>query len=135
VVRSVLLEEMGLGPGEVTVIGVWIDMLPSDGRKAAEKSTSIYEPFPHVLQFHDPGRIIGSAVAESIGAPGRIAWDMYLLYGAEAMWKRTAPKPIDWAHQLGGEKWADEQKYYWEADLAEALHIKMQALLEGRRSS
>jgi hypothetical protein len=120
---------MGLGPDQVAFLGVWIDMLTPDNWPAAEAAASIFEPYAHVAQFHDPGRLIGSAVAASIGAPGRIAWDMYLFYGAGAKWDGEAPRPLDWAHQLGQDDWADPGRYHWREALPPALRSMATAVL------
>lgn len=120
---------MRLGPAQVALIAVWIDMLPADKWPAVQIAASIFEPYAHATQFHDPGRVIGSAVAASIGAPGRIAWDMYLFYGAGALWAERAPRPLDWAHQLGEDEWADPGRYYWREALPAALRSKMEAHL------
>jgi len=32
----------------------------------------------------------------------RVAWDVYLVYGASARWEQTLDAPQFWMHQLGG---------------------------------
>lgn len=124
-----------LGPEQIILIAIWIDMLPSDGWEAAQNAASIFEPFPFVAQFHDPHRAVGKAVAASIGAVGQTAWDMYLFYNSDTKWKGNAPKPLDWVHQLGHDEWAHPNKFYWGEQLPKALRVKMQSMLEKRRSA
>jgi hypothetical protein len=125
-----LLEATNVAPEKVCFITVWIDMLSADNPSAAEEASSIFEPFPHVHQYHDPHRHVGKAVAASIGAPDHIAWDMYLLYPPDNQWQQTAPTPLDWVHQLGQEMWADRSRFRWGEKLAEALPSMMQAWLK-----
>lgn len=129
-----MLEAMGLGPMQVSFIAVWINMLSSDNRRAAEDAASIFDPHPHVAQFHDPNRLVGDAVAASIGAPGHTAWDMYLFYDPGAKWKEDAPQPVDWAHQLGQAEWADHEKFEWGESLPRALRTKMRSALRKTHS-
>lgn len=96
-------------------------MLPSDDRNAAVKAAELFTPFPQVSQFHDADRLVGRAVAASLGARGRTAWDMYLFYGPDAEWTTQAPLPVDWIHQLGDERWADPEKFRWGDALTQSL--------------
>jgi hypothetical protein len=134
-VRSVFLDEMGLGEGDLGLIVVWIDMLPADNRRAAELAASIFDPFPWVAQFHDPHRLAGKAIAASIGAPGQIAWDMYLFYKSDARWIEQPPEPDDWVHQLGDDPWAQADKFYWDEKLPPALRTRMLRLLAQDRNA
>ncbi len=120
---------MDLAPERVQILAVWIDMLDTDDRRAAEAAASIFEPFPSVVQFHDPKAVVGAAVASAIGSPGRTAWDMYLFYPPGVRFEAELPPPQDWAHQLGQTGWADPSRCYWEEDLPDALRAKMLSLL------
>lgn len=127
---------MAVDPTRVRILVVWIDMLTADGRPAAQAAATIFEPFPEVVQFHDPNRLAGAAVASALGAPGRIAWDMYLFYGPEARFEAEIPPPADWAHQLRRTEWAGSSRFHWGQDLPGALRAKMEALLgEGGSAS
>lgn len=128
--RQVFYEEMGLTPSQVSVLAVWIDMLRTDGRPAAERAAAIFESHPEVPQFHDPNQLAGAAVASALGAPGRVAWDMYLFFEASDHFVEDLPRPRDWAHQLARTEWADPGRFHWGDDLRTALRSKMAALLD-----
>jgi len=61
---------------------------------------------PRIRWFHDPGQRAGRAVAISLGAKGKIAWDVYLFFDMDADWKNKRLAPQQWVHQLSG-SWAD----------------------------
>jgi hypothetical protein len=88
---------------------VWIEMLPED--KAADlKALAGEMADPRIRWFHDPKRRVGRAIATSLGAAGKVAWDVYLFFYADAEWKDQPPVPPQWIHQLG-DSWADPTRY------------------------
>ncbi|MFQ5944915.1 MAG: hypothetical protein ACE5NC_01520 [Anaerolineae bacterium] len=99
---------------------VWIDMLRTDRREKAERAAQMIRD-PRVQHFHDPERRAGRAVAQSLGADGPIAWDMYLFYPQDAAWEADPPTPTQWIHQLWGRRWADPSRYRRGKALREAL--------------
>jgi hypothetical protein len=110
---------------------VWIDMLTYDKQAAAQRAADKMDRDPRVRHFHDAHRACGQAVALSLGAePGRIAWDVYLLYGADAVWTGDLPPaPLDWVHQLHGIGWADRARYHIGDDLVAALRAMVERFL------
>lgn len=102
---------MGIRPSDLQPIVVWIDMLPEDDWLAAQQAAEIFYEYPFVSQFHDPRRLIGKAVADVLGSPGKIAWDIYLLYPAGSLWEANAPYPNDWVHQMSEGGWAGKDKF------------------------
>ena len=93
----------------------------------ARKSASIFDD-PRVLQFYDPHRRSGKAVAESIGWEGQVAWDIYLFYAAKGQWVEDPPNPTAWMHQLR-ESWADPAHFYTGEDLVRELFKTLKELL------
>src|SRR5687768_14026424 len=71
-------------------------------------------------QFFDSGLLASRAIAESIGASGELAWDMYIGYAAGSMWDKEPPTPVDWVHQLPYE-WADPGRMACGDDLAPGI--------------
>ena len=64
------------------------------------KSSKIFTD-PRVRQFHDPDKKVGNAFAPGLISPGRgPAWDIYLFYDSNAVWKEQPPAPITFAHRL-----------------------------------
>lgn len=102
-------------------IAIWIDMLPADDWNAAVEAAELFSGYSQVEQFHDPNRLAGKAAADSLGARGQVAWDMYLFYGSDAEWGARPPRPLNWVHQLGGRDWADTEKYRWGDGLTQSL--------------
>lgn len=105
---------------------VWIDMLALDGRFTAGLAARRMQD-PRVRQFHDPGKWAGRALAESLGGPGKVAWDVYLFYAPGAVWGDSPPLPVRWTHQLS-DSWADPAHYRHGASLVEELAQAMNEL-------
>jgi len=105
---------------DISVSVIWIDMLPTDSRLAAEKmAESIRDP--RVRHFHDPRtHSAGRAFAPGLIRRGP-AWDIYLFYDKNAEWAEAPPNPVEWWHQLGGNDRADPTRYA-AGILAERLH-------------
>ncbi len=105
---------------------VWINILQGDSEMTARKSAIIFND-PRVLQFYDPHRLSGKAIAESLGWKGRVAWDIYLFYTAGGKWNETPPAPVDWMHQLT-DTWADPDRLRTGNDLVRELAASMKTL-------
>jgi hypothetical protein len=94
-------------------------MLPLDmgltARRQAAKITDV-----RVRHFHDPHKRVGRALGESLGAPGKTWWDVYLFYAAGSAWDDNPPPPVRWAHQLS-DAWADAAHCHRGDDLIEEL--------------
>ena len=106
---------------------VWLPMIDGDSEPAAAESAALV-PDPRTTHFYDPNHLAGRAIAASVGAPGHIAWDMYLFYEPTTRWPPTsspdaAPISTTWFHQLGGtgRQWAGPDRYRWSEHLAESL--------------
>ena len=101
---------------------VWLPMLAQDAGAQVEPAAALV-PDARVAHFHDPERLVGKAIARSLGGDGEVAWDIYLFYGPEAIWDgETPPRPDDWRHQLGTQcPWADPSRVSWGAQLPPAL--------------
>ena len=109
-------------PGADVVAGViWLPMLAADDDVAAREAMRLVAD-SRARHFYDPDRVVGRAVARSLGASGEIAWDIYLFYGPEARWDGDVPpRPLDWRHQLRGRAWADPERWRWGDQLAADL--------------
>ncbi|MEW5941361.1 MAG: hypothetical protein AB1750_16980 [Chloroflexota bacterium] len=111
----------GLRAGKIHFSFVWTDMLARDDEDAALSAFESFPPLPNAAHFHDPKRLVGKKVAESVGAPGRVAWDFYLVYEKGKLWEGAPPPPSAWFHQLGDEAWTDPAHYKWGKDLGPAI--------------
>ncbi len=108
---------------DISVSLIWIDMLPTDTRKAAEKTAQQFRD-PRLRHFHDPRtHLAGSAFRGDLVKRGP-AWDIYLFYDKDADWKDAPPKPVEWWHQLGGGDRADRERNAGGV-LGERLHESM----------
>ena len=95
---------------DVQVAVIWIPMLRGDNAAAARAAMALVRD-PRVRHWYDSERLVGRAVASSLGADGETAWDMYLFYASNAAWAGDAPPlPLEWLHQLKGRAWADQAR-------------------------
>ncbi len=79
---------------------VWIPMLATDNLDAAIAQISLYQD-ERVFQYWDGERLLGQLVSQTLKLSAPIAWDIYLLYSPEAVWKdESMPVPDFWMHQL-----------------------------------
>jgi len=99
----------------IEIIIVWIDMLAADNAITANEAAKIFQD-DNVIQFYDPNRLVGKAIADSLGANNAVGWDIYLFYKAESIWGEKPPLPLTWAHQLD-DLWADPTRFAWENNL------------------
>ena len=72
------------------VYAVWLPMLASDAREAWDGTTL---PDPRVQHFWDGERQVGGWFAEEVDGYNGVAWDVYYLYGPEAVWE-DVPSPL-----------------------------------------
>lgn len=108
---------------DIAVMIVWIDMLAEDNEETANSSAGIFQGQP-IQQFHDPNRLLGKTIAESLGGDHAIAWDVYLFYDKGSEWKEALPALLDWAHQLD-DPWADPAHNAWD----EALPVRLRDIV------
>ena len=102
-------------------------MLPFDNILTARFMAQTIKA-PSVRHFHDPGKQVGKIIAQSLGAQGKVAWDIYLFYPKRIKWDDSPPPPAMWAHQLGTNSWADPARYHRGDDLIEELYRAMEQL-------
>jgi len=113
----------------------WINMLPTDGGLTAQLAARGM-PDARLRFFHDPDKAVGRAVAlgshlevaQSLGAPGQVAWDVYLCYDKGLEWREALPAPTRWAHQLD-DPWAAPARHFTGGELLQELARAMQEAL------
>ena len=56
-----------------------------------------------IKSFWDGKHELGKAYAGVVKLPPghHVAWDIYFIYGPNAVWGKTPPEPVYWMHQLG----------------------------------
>jgi hypothetical protein len=102
----------------------------------AQEAAKLFGGDARVVQFYDPAKLTGRALAERFGAKAEeIAWDVYLFYDGEAKWGEQFPQPTEWAHQLGRSSWADSGRFHPGDELYQELQDIMQDLLRGRKDA
>ena len=74
-------------------------MLPSDAKLTVGRATKSLDE-PRVMHWWDGDNVLSKQYAPVLGIDGE-AWDVYLLYGKDAVWGDTPPKPAYWQEQLG----------------------------------
>jgi len=80
---------------------IWLPIFGGDFKGEARKLSNSFRD-RRVSYFLDPDSSTGKDW-EGVLKTGRlIAWDVYLLYGADAQWKEAPSQPAFWMHQLSG---------------------------------
>ncbi len=125
-VQKAILSEYPLA--DVRVAFVWIDMVTRDTRATAE-SIAARIGDPRAEHMHDVHKAIGSVIADNLGGSGEIAWDIYLLYSPASRWLDRIPQPLEWAHQLYGNPFANPSHYRSGAALYAKFHEWMETLV------
>ena len=80
---------------------VWLPIFGGDFKGEARKLSNSFRD-KRVSYFLDPESLSGKQWERVLKTERFIAWDVYLLYGADANWKEEPPQPAFWMHQLGG---------------------------------
>lgn len=83
---------------------VFIPMVDSDAEAPAEESAKGLAKHG-IKSYWDGDRKLGAAYAKLYGNPKglKAAWDVYFVYGPDAAWGKTPPKPAFYMHQLSGD--------------------------------
>lgn len=89
----------------LAAFSVYIPMVPGDSSGPAVEAAKKLEG-TGIEPFWDGDRSLGRAFAQTVRLPaGRpVAWDIYFVYGPDAVWGRTPPKPGFWMHQLANDE-------------------------------
>lgn len=90
---------------DISVSVVWIDMLTTDSKLMAARSSRQFED-TRVQQFWDGKQAFGYEVGRSLNHPEHAAFDIYLFYDAQAVWEDSLPPPARWFIQMDPESWA-----------------------------
>ena len=109
----------GFPQADISVSLVWIRMLPLDN-KATARYRALNLRDPRIRHFFDPHKRVGKAVAQAFGAPGKVAWDMYMFFSAGVEWVSLPPLPAVYVHQLT-DGWVDPTRCFRGEALAKEL--------------
>jgi len=127
----------------IDVFVVWAPMLEGDGGSAASSSSKVLAA-PHVRQYWDPERSVGTAFrtdvfpdavermkrsvpkdhffAEYLGTRdgGQPEWDIYLFFEPGVEWTGRAPRPSRWVRQTArfGDGEGELISFMWRNDYA-----------------
>src|SRR5262245_54291545 len=87
---------------KLRVLVVWTPVLPWDNRDKALAAAKLI-PDKRSTHLWDKARRLGKGYGKVLKLPGggTLAWDVYMVFDAKALWKETSPAPPDWMHQLG----------------------------------
>lgn len=81
---------------------VWEAIRPWDSMAAARSSQALVMD-PRARQYWARGLDLATRTQRAIDLTSGPAWDVYLLYDANASWDADdMPRPADFMHQLGG---------------------------------
>jgi len=95
------LEPLFLSKGfDFRMAWAFIDMMPTDDLNSATGAAARVAD-QRLAAFHDPGHILGRAMARRLGWKGHVAWDTYFVYRPGTLWTDAdMPLPDQWFHQL-----------------------------------
>jgi hypothetical protein len=80
---------------------IWGPYLTSDTVEIARADTAKFMA-PSASYFWTPSDRLARELASLLKLPsGRLAWDVYLVYGKGVAWEKTFPAPAYWQHQIG----------------------------------
>jgi hypothetical protein len=85
---------------DLRIYTVWVPMMVWDSQANAGKAASLISD-DRVEHFWTPDLELGNVFAGPLGLAGEPAWDVYLLYGSQALWHAAPPVPDFFMHQLG----------------------------------
>jgi hypothetical protein len=80
---------------------VWLPIFGGDFKGEARRLSNSFRD-KRVTYFLDPESSTGKQWEPVLKTQRLIAWDVYLLYGADARWEEEPPQPAYWMHLLGG---------------------------------
>jgi hypothetical protein len=86
----------------IDVLVVWIPAIAGDDYDASNRAIKLV-PDERARHYWDGSQALGDAFSPVLGIRSKMAWDVYLLFGADAEWKDALPAPAEWLHQLVGE--------------------------------
>jgi hypothetical protein len=79
---------------------IWGPFLKNDSVTQAQAGAARFAA-PNSIHFWTPTPRISDELRAVLKMPlGRLAWDVYLLYGKGPVWDKTIPAPAYWQHQL-----------------------------------
>jgi len=79
---------------------IWLPMFPNDSKGWAKVRSDEFSD-KRVSYYWDSERLTGKEWQKVLGTKP-VAWDVYLLYGAESQWDIQPAMPDFWMHQLSG---------------------------------
>ncbi|MGI8924152.1 MAG: hypothetical protein ACR2HJ_08975 [Fimbriimonadales bacterium] len=97
----------------LATFSVFIPMVLGDKKAPAEESAKKMKR-AGISSYWDGGLKLGRAYGKVVELPEAktLAWDVYFVYGPDAVWGEAPPKPAYWMHQLGSdERCLDPDKF------------------------
>jgi hypothetical protein len=84
------------------VFVVWIPAIAGDRYEATDDAKTLI-PDGRATHYWDGGQALGEVLSPTLGIRAKMAWDVYVLYGKDAVWDGGPPAPTSWMHQKFGE--------------------------------
>ena len=79
---------------------VWTLIRRADSKKAAENASG-YLPDARAQHFWDLWKYSGKLYAKQLRFPKKVqAWDIFVMYRPNVLWKETPPRPTTWMQNL-----------------------------------
>ena len=111
------------------VYAVWLPAWSEPDTEAAAESSSHRLTDPRIRQYWDGDKSLAMAIKAQLAWDNSpFAWDIYLLYGPEAVWGGTPPEPFDWVHQTYEERSGPHAQRFRGGHVQQALEAMMRKL-------
>lgn len=113
----------------LSTFAVFLPMVLGDSANSAETAAKQFVD-AGIRAYWDGQRNLGKAYASVVPLPGKrpVAWDVYFVYGPDAVWGKTPPVPAYWMHQLG-----DDERCLDAENLRAAVEKELKAIGDNKK--
>ncbi|UCE02659.1 MAG: hypothetical protein JSW67_00140 [Candidatus Latescibacterota bacterium] len=87
---------------ELAAFLVWLNVRSEDNEEAVDAAVRRIQE-PRIQHFWDPKRILNHQLRDAIMFDVNVRlYDIFLLYGRDAVWEKRVPRPGYWMHEYKG---------------------------------
>jgi hypothetical protein len=87
---------------ELAAFLVWLNVRSEDNEESVDAAVRRIQE-PRIQHFWDPGRILNHQLRDAIMFDVNVRlYDIFLLYGRDAVWEKRVPRPDYWMHEYKG---------------------------------
>ena len=104
-------------PASSSFLAPWWRCSYNDSYEAAIEAKNLI-PDERATHYFDGSQAVGDALAPVLGTKMDMAWDVYLVYDANAEWDAQPSPPVGWLHQRLDE---DPERFFYRIELEEMI--------------